>query len=110
MNKYTHDQIRDMIEIEGFGYTFEDYLSADNIEDDSLADLVKEYVREGSFIERFLSQGTGSEIDLLSESIDAEGLDYTLTEKFGSFEDDSLGDLVHSYKKRKRAIEDYLGL
>ncbi|MNW59546.1 hypothetical protein D3C74_374670 [compost metagenome] len=42
MNKKTIEDVRDIVEMEGLAYAISDYLSHNNIEDETLASLWKE--------------------------------------------------------------------
>ena len=49
-NKYTNEQLREIVECEGLDYTFSAYLSTDEIADETLKSEVKKYLQHRATI------------------------------------------------------------
>ncbi len=109
MVEYTHEEIREFIDIEGFEYALTSYISADNIVDEELAEMVREFADLHSTIEDALWDGEDEE---LKDTVESEGLDYALTDYVDadSLVNADLADGVGDYLTVRRKIKEALSL
>ena len=112
MVEYTLDDVREIIDIEGFEYALVHYISPDNISDGKLSGLVEDFSRLHSRIEEVINDSEDEEMDELKGTVENEGLDYALTDyvNIGDLPDADLADQVKDYLALRVKIVEHLGL